>query len=302
MKTRSIADMQVSTLCLGTMTFGTPVNKDDAIAMVHWALDHGINFIDTADMYEGYARSLGSPGGIAEQIMGEALKGRRDQAVITTKAGNPVDGPDSTFDISRDHLTRQLDRSLKYMQTEYVDIFELHRPDGRTPLEESIGAMADFIKQGKVRHWGSSNFDAAQLREMVKICDDSGIPRPVVSQPQFSWLNREPLEGHIPAAAESGMGITPYRVLESGLLTGKYKRGQPIPQDSRIAEEDCGWLSEPDDVVYDRLEAFEAEAENANLTAGQYALKWVLDQPGITSCVVGAKRIDQIESLLPGCE
>jgi len=98
------------------------------------------------------------------------------------------------------------------------------------------------------------------------------------------------------------MGITPYRVLESGLLTGKYKRGQPIPQDSRIAEEDCGWLSEPDDVVYDRLEAFEAEAENANLTAGQYALKWVLDQPGITSCVVGAKRIDQIESLLPGCE
>lgn len=301
MKTRKIADMDVSTFCLGTMTFGTPVNQSGAVDIIHWALDHGINFIDTADMYEGYTRVLGSAGGIAEQFIGEALKDRRDKAVVTTKAGNPVNGPDSTFDISPAHLTRQLERSLSYMRTEYVDIFELHRPDDRTPLEDSIGAVADFVKQGKARHWGFSNFEADQIRQMVKICDDNGYPRPVVSQPQFSWLSREAAEQHVPACVEAGIAVTPYRVLESGLLTGKYKRGQALPEDSRAAEEGCGWLSEPDDAVYDRIEAFDAEAQAAGLTSGQYALKWVLDQPGLTACVVGVKRIDQIEALMPGC-
>ena len=151
---RKIADLEVSTLCLGTMLFGTPVNQPDAVAMVHWALDHGVNFIDTADIYEGYTRQLGSHGGIAEQFLGEALKDRREKAIVTTKAGNPVDGPNSTRDIGSVHLTKQLERSLAYMQTDYVDIFELHRPDGRTPLEESVATVADFVQQGKVRYWG----------------------------------------------------------------------------------------------------------------------------------------------------
>jgi len=296
---RKIADLEVSTLCLGTMTFGTPVSKPEAIAMVHWALDHGIDFIDTADMYEGYTRQLGSHGGIGEQFLGEALKDRRAAAIVTTKAGNPVGSPDP--DISRAHLTKQLDRSLGYLQTDYVDIFELHRPDGRTPLEESVATMADFVAQGKVRYWGFSNFEADQIEAMLKICDDHGFPRPVVSQPQFSWLNREADQQHLPPCRAAGIAVTPYRVLESGLLTGKYQRGQPLPADSRAAEENCNWLSEPDETVYDRLETFEAEAAKAKLTPSQYALKWVLDQPGVTSCVVGAKRIDQIEALLPGC-
>jgi L-glyceraldehyde 3-phosphate reductase len=301
MKTRKIADMDVSRLCLGTMTFGTPVNRSSAVDIIHWALDHGINFIDTADMYEGYARCLGSSGGVAEQFVGEALKDRREKAVITTKAGSPVDGPDSTFDISPAHLTRQLDRSLSYLRTDYVDIFELHRPDAHTPLEESLGAVANFVKQGKTRHWGFSNFEADLIRQMVKICDDNGYPRPVVSQPQFSWLSRDAAEQHIPACAEAGIAVTPYRVLESGLLTGKYRRGQPLPEDSR-ADDECGWLSEPDEAIYDSIEAFNAEADASGLTAGQYALKWALDQPGLTACVVGVKRIDQIAALMPGCE
>ncbi len=300
--TRKIADLEVSTLCLGTMTFGTPVNKPDAVDMVHWALDHGINFIDTADMYEGYTRHLGSHGGIAEQFLGEALKDRRDNAIVTTKAGMPVEGPDSTFNISRAHLTKQLDRSLSYMRTDYVDIFELHRPDGVTPLEESVAAMAEFVEQGKIRQWGFSNFDAHQIEAMVTICDDNDYRRPAVSQPQFSWLTREAEQQHIPACRAADIAVTPYRVLESGLLTGKYRRGQPLPEDSRAAEENCAWLNEPDAAVYDRLEAFEAEAAAANLTASQYALKWMLDRPGLTACVVGAKRIDQIEALVPGCQ
>ena len=301
METRRIADMDVSTLCLGTMTFGTPVNQSSAVEIIHWALDHGINFIDTADMYEGYTRSLGSAGGIAEQYIGVALQDRREQAVITTKAGNPVDGPDSTFDISPAHLTRQLDRSLLNLQTDYVDIFELHRPDAHTPFEESIGTVAGFIQQGKTRHWGFSNFEADQIRQMIKICEDNDYPRPVVSQPQFSWLNRAAAEQHIPACVEMGIAVTPYRVLESGLLTGKYHRGQPLPADSRAAD-NSDWLSEPDEAIYDRIEAFDAEANARGLTSGQHALNWVLEQPGLTACVVGVKRIDQIADLMIGCE
>jgi len=298
---RKIADLEVSTLCLGTMTFGTPVSKPDAIAMVHWAIDLGINFIDTADMYEGYARHLGSPGGVAEQILGEALQGRRDRVIVTTKAGNPVDGPDSTANIGSAHLTRQLERSLSYLQTDYVDIFELHRPDESTPLDESVAAMAKFVAAGKVRHWGFSNFAATQIQEMIQICDGQGHPRPVVSQPQLSWLTGPAEDDHLHVCHTAGIAVTPFRVLESGLLTGKYRRGQPLPVGSRATEEDCNWLSEPDDATYDRLEAFEAEAAQANLSPGQYAIRWVLDRPGVTSCVVGAKHIDQIAALMPGC-
>lgn len=299
MKKRNIAEMEVSTLCLGTMTFGTPVGKDDAVAMVHWALDQGINFIDTADMYEGYARELGSPGGVAEQILGEALRGRRDRAIITTKAGNPVDGPDSTADISPAHLSRQLDRSLQLLQTDYVDIFELHRPDGKTPVVESVGAMVGFVKEGKARHWGCSNFSAEEIVEMVNLCETGGDPCPVVSQPHYSWLSREVEEAHLSTCRELGIAVTPYRVLESGLLTGKYQRGHPLPLDSRATDQDGGWLESPDDQMYDRLETFQREAAETGLTPAQYAIRWVLDQPAVAACVLGFKRIDQIEAVLP---
>ena len=296
MNTRKIADMDVSTLCLGTMTIGPPVGKEDAVKIIHWALDHGISFIDTADMYEGYARKLGSHGGVAEKILGQALKGRRDQAIVTTKAGNPVDGPESTFDISARHLSKQIDRSLKYLQFDYLDIFELHRPDDKTPLEESVGAMAEFIKAGKTRYWGFSNFNGDQIRELVKICDTNGFPYPVVSQPPYSWLNREAQADHIPNCRNLNIAVTPYRPLEGGLLTGKYKRGQPLPPGSRA--HDGVFLQAPEAALYDQLERFETEAAEAHLAPTAYALKWILDQPGLTSCVVGVKRIEQLEELV----
>ena len=296
MEYRTIAEMEVSPVCLGTMTFGSPVNHEDSIRLVHQALDIGINFIDTADMYEGYARQLGTAGGMAEKILGEALKDRRDQAIVTTKAGNPVDGPESTFDISRRHLSRQIDRSLKNLQSDYVDIFDLHRPDGKTPLEESIAAVASFIEQGKTRYWGFSNFEAAQVRDIIAICDRDGHPRPVVSQPHYSWLNREAETEHIPNCREFGISVTPYRMLEGGLLTGKYRRGQAAPEGSRL--KDGIWLSQPEDEMFDQLERFEAEASESGCTCIQYALKWVLDQPGVASCIAGVKRIEQLEELI----
>ena len=293
MQTRKLADIDVSAICLGTMTFGSPVTAEDAVRIVHWALENGVNFIDTADMYEGYARTLGSEGGVAEQILGTALRDRREQAVITTKAGNPVGEPD--FNISRQHLTQQLDRSLKYLQTDYVDIFELHRPDGKTPFGESVAAMADFVKSGKIRHWGFSNFDATQIRELIQICDDGSYPRPVVSQPPYSWLNRDVEIDHLPTCREFGIAVTPYQALQGGLLTGKYRRGQSPPEGSRAG--DGIWLQSPDDEMLDKLEQFEAEAAQANLSASQYAVKWILDQPGLTACVVGVKRIEQLQDL-----
>ena len=182
-RTVPATDIEVSCLCLGTMTFGTPVGKDEAGRIVHWALDHGVNFIDTADMYEGYTRFMGSPGGKSEEFLGEALQGRRKDAVVTTKAGNSV-GPDpGDTGLGRVHLTRQIDASLQRLRTDYVDFYLLHRPDPETLLETSIEVMAGLVKAGKVRQWGFSNYEADQVREMMRICEDNSYPKPVISQP-----------------------------------------------------------------------------------------------------------------------
>jgi aryl-alcohol dehydrogenase-like predicted oxidoreductase len=280
------------------MTFGRPVGEAEAVRLVHWANDHGVNFIDTADVYEGYDRFMGSPGGVAEAILGKALTGRRDRVVITTKVGSPVGGDAyKGSGLSRRHILRQINGSLQRMRTDYVDFYELHHPDPATPLAESIAVMADLIAAGKVRHWGFSNFDASQVREMVTLCDANGWPRPVISQPSCNWLRRQAEAEHLPVCREYRIGVTPYRPLEGGLLTGKYKRGQAPPADSRAAE-NPDWWPAPDDAVYDRLEGFERQARASGLRPSQYAVKWLLDQPGVCSVVVGVKRIGQLEELL----
>jgi len=293
-------DLDVSPVCLGTMTFGNPVSSGDAIALVQWALDHGVNFIDTADMYEGYDRYFGSPGGVAETILGEALCGRRDRAVITTKVGNPIgDRQYEGTGLGRAHILHQIDASLARLQTDYVDVYELHKADPDTPLAESVGVMAELVVAGKVRHWGFSNFDAAQISEMLEICDRNGWPRPVIAQPPYSWLNRDVQADYLPVCRENQIAITPYRPLEGGLLTGKYRRDRPPPRGSR-ATENPNWLKLEAD-VYEKLEPFEQEASSAGLSAARYAIRWLLDRPGVISVVAGVKRIDQLEDLIAAC-
>lgn len=292
-------DLRVSTICLGTMLFGTPVPAADAIQLVHWAMDHGVNFFDTADMYEGYTRVIGSPGGVSEEILGQALADRRDRAIVTTKVGSVVGSQKDDQGLGRTHMLRQIDASLRRLQTDHVDIYEMHRPDPHTPLEESIGVMAELIAAGKVRHWGFSNYAAAQISEMIQICDRNVWPRPAVSQPPYSWLNREIEREHLPVCREREIAVTPYQPLQGGLLSGKYRRGQPLPQNSRAAEQ-ARWLEQPDDAMFDRLESFEAEAAGRGLRPEQYAIRWLLDRPGIPSVIVGVKRIAQLESLLAG--
>ncbi len=290
--------INVSTICLGTMTFGRPVSEAEGIRIVSWAIDNGINFIDTADGYEGYDRFVGSAGGVAEEILGKALRGRREKVIITTKVGNSIGGADYTGSgLGSEHIMHQIEASLKRLQTDYLDFYELHVPDPETPLTETLETMANLTSAGKIRYWGFSNFEVEQIQEMLTICDANGLPRPVISQPPYSWLKRDIETGHLPFCRENGIGATPYRPLEGGLLTGKYSRGQPLPSNSRAAE-NPNWLSEPDDALFSKLQEFKQEARTAGFEPGRYALKWLLDQAGICSVVVGVKRIEQLEDLI----
>ncbi len=286
-------DLHVSPLCLGTMTFGNPVDAEDAIRLVHWALDHGINFIDTADMYEGYSRKPGSTGGVAEQILGCALRDRRDQAVITTKVGCEVE---SGSGLSRQHIFEQIDASLRRLGTDRVDIYQMHKPDPSTPLIESLAAMAWLIEIGKIRHWGFSNFEPNCIREMIELCDRHNWPRPVASQPRYNWLDRAIESEHLPLCHQLSIAVTPYQPLAGGLLTGKYRSGSAIPAGSRISESD--WLGSPDAQLYKKLDAFAAEAQAHQTQETAYAIDWLLEQPGVTSVVAGCKSIEQLTGIM----
>jgi aryl-alcohol dehydrogenase-like predicted oxidoreductase len=290
-------EINVSAICLGTMTFGTPVAEKEAVTLVHWALDHGINFIDTADIYEGYTRFLGSPGGVAESILGVALKDRREQAVLTTKAGNAVgESGYQGAGLGKNHLRHQLRASLNRLRTDYVDFFELHKSDPETPLEESVSVMAEFIQEGKVRHWGFSNFDAVQIGQMLHICDTNHWPRPVIAQPLYNWLERSCEEAYLPICRANTLAITPYQPLQGGLLTGKYHEDQPPPEGSRAVEHPQ-WVKMTEG-VHGPLNTFLRESHAAGMPPAQYALRWVLDAPGITSVVVGVKRTEQLQALM----
>lgn len=292
-------EIEVSTLCLGTMTFGDPVKEKEAIHIVDWAIDHGLNFIDTADMYEGYSRTMGSPGGITEEILGVALKGKRDRVIVTTKVGNAV-GDDSYrgTGLNRNHIMHQIDASLKRMQTDYTDFYHLHRPDSDTPLGESIAVMAELIQAGKVRHWGFSNFEVEQIREMLQLCEVNSWPRPVISQPNYSWLNRKAEREHLPLCKQESIAVTPFKVLEGGLLTGKYRKGQEAPSDSRNSE-NPGWIAmDMDDDLFAQLDEFENEAKEKLRSPVRHAVNWTLEQDGIASVVLGLKRTDQLADLL----
>lgn len=299
MKMRSLGSTgpSVSSVCLGTMTFGTPVAEAKAIELTHWALDHGINFIDTANMYEGYARFVGSPGGVAEEILGKALRGRRDMVVLATKAGNKVGDAPEDSGTSPIALRAQLDRSLKRLRTDHVDIYYLHKPDPATPLLESLATMQQLIRQGKVRTYGVSNYPAPLLEELLKTADANGLPRPIVHQPPYSLLKRDVEADLLPLCLREIIAVVPYQVLQGGLLTGKYKRGGQPPPDSRKSEK-SDWLPELDAALYDRLEQIEAEAEAKGRSMMTHAIAAILEHPAVASIIVGVKRPDQLATLI----
>ena len=283
----------VSPITLGTMTFGEPVADTDAIKLVHGAMDLGINFVDTANVYEGYKRILGSPGGTAEEIVGKALVGRRDQVVLATKVGAPVGPGPQDRGLSTSHILRELDRSLKRLQTDYVDLYIIHWPDKFVPLEMTLAAMDTAVQAGKIRYFGASNHNAAQLCEMLWLADRNGWPRVVSSQIPFSLLRRE-FHHDLEFCERHDIGVTPYQPLQGGLLTGKYSRGQSPPSDSRAAEKPQ-WMWEFGDELFDRIEGIDSLAAEAGVPAAQYALAWARQQKAMSSLVVGVKSMQQIQ-------
>jgi aryl-alcohol dehydrogenase-like predicted oxidoreductase len=290
-------DLVVSPLCLGTMTFGTPVAEKDAIHLTHQALELGINFIDTANMYEGYTRTIGSPGGVAEDILGKALKGKRNRVILATKVGMKIGPTDEDQGLSRAHILREIDRSLKRLDCDSVDLFYMHKPDPLVPLGESIKAFDDLIRAGKIRHWGVSNHSAAQLAELLKTCDENGWQRPVAIQPAYSLLKREIEQDLLPLCRKEQIGVIPFQVLQGGALTGKYRRGQEVPRGSRQLEKP-EWIPALTDANFDLLEGIEAEARQKGRSLMQHALLALLEQPGVVSLIVGIKLPEQLADLV----
>lgn len=294
-------ELEVSPLCLGTMTFGTPVSVADSIELTHWALDHGINFLDTANMYEGYKRFVGSPGGVAEEILGKALKGKRQQAVVATKVGMKIGPTDDDQGLSRAHVLREIDRSLQRLSTDHVDIFYMHKADPTIPLDESIQAFNDVISAGKSRYWAISNFNAEQIASLLKTCDDNGWRRPIALQPAYSLLKRDIEAEILPLCQRENLAVLPYQVLQGGLLTGKYEKGAAIPANSRQAEKP-EWTMALNDEMFEKLEILNKEAASKGRSLLQHALKGLLDQPNVLSLVIGVKTVPQLENLLRAVE
>lgn len=289
--------LRVSELCLGTMTFGTPVAEKEASEILHFAVDNGVNFIDTANIYEGYTRYVGSAGGVSEEIIGRALKEIRSQVVIATKVGMKVGPEKDDQGLSRTHILREIDRSLSRLACETVDIYYMHKPDPDTPLEESVQTFDDLIRAGKIRNWGVSNFSSSELSDLLLVCDRGGYRKPVVIQPPYSLLKRDVEKDLLPLCEQRGIAVVPYQVLQGGLLTGKYHRNTPIPENSRQKEKP-EWTIPLDDELFDRLEALEKEAAHYGRSLLEHALKTLLDHPPVVSVVAGVKNISQLETLI----
>jgi len=279
------SDLEVSEISLGSwLTYGVGVEADSARACLDRAFDLGINFIDTANIY-GH--------GAAESFLGEALQERpRDSYVLATKLFFPM--TDTDQGLSAAQVEKQLDVSLKRLRTDYVDLYQCHRYDDQTPLEETMAALTRAVESGKARHIGFSEWPADKIRAAI---DMTGVARFVSSQPQYSLLWRAPEQEVIPLSAANGISQIVWSPLAQGVLTGKYKPGAPPPAGSRATSEEMGgwigaWLQPP---VLDAVERLKPLAAEAGLTLAQFALAWVLREPNVASAIIGASRPAQVD-------
>ena len=276
--------LQVSAVGLGANNFGGRVDAKRTNSVVHAALDSGVNFIDTSNSYGG---------GLSEQYLGDALKGRREQAVIATKVSSRVaDGPNNSGN-SRKHIFDQVDISLRKLRTDYIDLYQIHWWDSDTPLEETLRALDDLVRMGKVRYAGCSNFTAWQVCESDWLARSLGINAFVSMQPRYSMLYRQPEAEMLPLCERYGIGVLPYYPLENGFLTGKYRRNAPAPEGTRLAANDRGVFTDRNFDILEKLEDFCAEHGHTIL---ELAFAWLLASPSVSSVIAGATRPEQVES------
>jgi len=278
------SDLEVSEISLGSwLTYGVGVEAEKARACLEEAFAVGINFIDTANVYGR---------GAAETFLGEALQGRpRDSYVLATKVYFPMS--DSDYGLSRVQIEKQLDASLQRLRTDYVDLYQCHRYDSGTPLEETMEALTRAVERGKTRYIGFSEWPADKIQAAL---DMTGVAKFVSSQPQYSLLWREPEDEVIPLCAANGISQIVWSPLGQGVLSGKYDPDRPPPSDSRAASQEMGGfitrLMEPP--VLRAVQQLKPIAEEAGLTLPQFALAWVLREPNVASAIIGASRPEQV--------
>jgi aryl-alcohol dehydrogenase-like predicted oxidoreductase len=288
--------VSVSPLCLGAMMFGPWGNDDraDATRIIHRALDAGITFIDTADVYSG---------GVSEEIVGEALRGRRDDVVLATKFFMPMGDDPNQRGGSRRWIMREVENSLRRLQTDHIDLYQVHRPSPDTDVEETLGALTDLVRQGKVRYIGSSSYSGSQIVEAQWASRERHLERFVTEQPPYSLLVRGIEQDVLPTTQRYGMGTLTYSPLSGGWLSGRWRKGaEASPTSSARPSARFDMSSPANQRKLDAVEELAQLAEQAGMSLLEMAIAFVLHHPGVTSAIVGPRTMEQLESYLPAAD
>jgi aryl-alcohol dehydrogenase (NADP+) len=273
--------LKISQLCLGTMMFGGPTDEAASNKIVAKARDQGVNFIDTADVYNG---------GKSEEVTGRAIGNQRHDWVLATKLANRMGEGANRGGLSRKWVMQAAEESLKRLGTDYIDIYYLHVEDHSTPLAETVRAMGDLLRQGKIRYFGVSNYRAWRIAEICNLCDRMGIDRPVVSQPYYHALYRVAEVEQLPACKNYGLGVVSYSPLARGVLTGKYKPGADAPQDTRAGRADKRMMqTEFRTETLEAAQKVKAYAEKRGMTPNHFAVAWVLNNTLIDGVIAGPR-------------
>ncbi|HEY1752816.1 MAG TPA: aldo/keto reductase [Caulobacteraceae bacterium] len=295
MEYRRLGDsgLKVSEIGLGCNNFGMRIDQAATNAVIDAAIEHGVTFLDTADVYGGRGKS--------EEMMGVALKGKRDKVVLATKFASPMgDGPDKRGG-SRRYIMEAVEASLRRLQTDYIDLYQMHQPDPDTPVEETLSALDDLVTQGKVRYLGNSNFTGWMIADADWTAKNEHLTRFVSAQNNYSLLERRVEHEVNPACARFGLGMLPYFPLASGLLTGKYKRDEGAPEGTRLAAWGPRGQAALNDKNFDRLEKLSAWAEERGHDMLDLAFAWLLGNPVVSSVIAGATKPEQVKANAATC-
>ena len=284
--------LKVSNLCLGAMTFGNAqwgCDEGTSRKILDRFLDAGGNFVDTADVYSN---------GVSEEITGRALRSRRQQVVLATKVAGPMGAGPNDLGLSRRHVLDAVDASLRRLGTDFIDLYQVHAYDPTTPVDETLRALDDCVRSGKVRYVGCSNYSAWQLMKANGLARELGTVRYDCLQPQYSLVCRSIEREHLPLCREEGIGVIPWSPLGGGMLTGKFRKGAPPPAGTRAAVDPNNRERFAAERNLEIAEAVIAVAKRIGRTPGQVALAWVVQQPGVTAPIFGARTLEQLEDNL----
>jgi aryl-alcohol dehydrogenase-like predicted oxidoreductase len=292
-KTLGRSGVKVSPLCLGCMNFGGPTEEAESTRIINTALDAGINFLDTADVYNN---------GASEQVVGQAIKSCREHVVLATKVHGPMGDDPNAAGNSRAHIMQGVEDSLRRLDTDHIDLYQLHRPDPNTPMDEQLDALSDLVHQGKVRYIGTSTFPAWQLCETLWISEKHNYERFVSEQPPYNMLTRGIENEVLPFCNKYGFAVLPWSPLAGGWLTGKYRKGEAPPDDSRGARR--GWTIDSPGAQkrFDIVEQLISLADEAGMPITQLALAWAQTNPIVTAPIIGPRTMEQLEDNLKAAE